>query len=107
MFVLQKFLSVTRLTLYLGDAAVVRPRLDKFFLDQIEVVRTFPGRTFHDLVTFTRLATWGLGPVPTAENLSHEELTRRSKCRPLYFVISALSFFFYLFIYIYIYIFFN
>ena len=54
------------------------------------MVRTFPGRTFHDLVTFTRLATWGLGPIPTAENLSHEELTRRSKCRPLYFVISAL-----------------
>ena len=74
-----KFFSVTRLTLYLGDAAVVRPRLDKFFLDRIEVVRTFPGRTFHDLVTFTRLATWGLGPTPTAENLSHEELTRRSK----------------------------
>ncbi|XP_030969724.1 uncharacterized protein LOC115989999 [Quercus lobata] len=61
----------------LRPEAVVRPRLDKFFLDQIEVVRTFPGRTFHDLVTFSRLATWGLGPTPTAENLSHEELTRR------------------------------
>ena len=84
------FLSVNRLTLSLGDAAVVRPHLDKFFLDRIEVVRTFSGRTFHDLVTLSRLATWGLGPVPTAENLSHEELTRRSKCRPLYFIISAL-----------------
>ena len=90
MFVLQKFLSVTCPTLYLGDAAVIRPHLDKFLLDRIEVVRTFSGRTFHDLVTLSRLATWGLGLVPTAENLSHEELTRRSKCRPLYFIISAL-----------------
>ena len=92
------FIPVNRLTLSLGDAAVVRPHLDKFFLDRIEVVRTFPGRTIHDLVTLSRLATWGLGPVPTAENLSHEELTRRSKCRPLYFIISALlSFLFFSF----------
>ena len=87
---LKIFLSINRLTRYLGDAAVVRPHLDKFFLDRIEVVRTFSGRTFHDLVTLSRLATWGLGPVPTAENLSHEKLTRRSKCRPLYFIILAL-----------------
>ena len=59
------------------------------------MVRTFSGRTFHDLVTLSPLATWGLGPIPTAENLSHEELTRRSKCCPLYFVISALLFFFF------------
>ena len=58
------------------DAAVVRPRLDKFYLDQIDQVRAFLGRTFHDLVTLSRLATWGLGPVPTAENLGHEETTR-------------------------------
>ena len=58
------------------------------------MVRTFPGRTFHDLVTLSRLATWGLGPVPTVENLSHEELTRRSKCRPLYFITPALLFLF-------------
>ena len=32
---------------------------------------------------FSRLAAWGLGPIPTAENLGHEETTRRSKCRPL------------------------
>ena len=89
------FLSVNRLTLSLGDAVVVRPHLDKFFLDRIAVVRTFSGRTFHDLVTLSRLATWGLGPVPTAENLSHEELTRRSKCRPLYFIMSALLFYFF------------
>ena len=41
------------------------------------MVRTFPGRTFQDLVTPSRLAVWGLGPVPTAENLGHEETTRR------------------------------
>ena len=89
-FLLTFFLSFNCLTLSLGDAAVVRPRLDKFYLDRIDVVRTFPGRTFHDLVTLSHLAAWGLGPVPTAENLSHEETTRRSKYRPLY----VISFFF-------------
>ena len=35
--------------------------------------------------------------MPTVENLSHEETTRRSKYRPLYFVsISSLSLFFFL-----------
>ena len=43
------------------------------------MVRAFPDRTFHFLVTLSRLAAWGLGPVPTAENLSHEETTRRRK----------------------------
>ena len=60
------------------------------------MVRTFPRRTFQDLVTPSRLAAWGLGPVPTAENLSHEELTRRSKYRPLNLIISTLFFFFFL-----------
>ena len=87
------FLSFIRLTLSFGDAAVVRPRLDKVYLDRINEVRTFPGRTFHDLVTLSRLAAWGLGPLPTAENLSHEENTRRSKYRPHHFT-SFLSFFF-------------
>ena len=76
------FLSFNRLTLSLGDAAVVRPRLDKFYMDQIDEVRTFFGRTFHNLVTLSRLAAWGLGPLPTVENLSHEETTRRSNYRP-------------------------
>ena len=86
LFFLTFFLSFNRLTLSIGDAAVVYPRLDKFYLDWIDVVRPFPGRTFHNLVTLSRLAAWGLGPVPTAENLSHEETTRRSKCHPLYFI---------------------
>ena len=61
------------------------------------MVRTFPGRTFHDLVTLNRLAAWGLGPVPTAENLGHEETTRRSKYRLLFFIsISSSLFFFFL-----------
>ena len=64
------------------------------------MVRTFPGRTFHDLVTLSRLATWGLGPLPTAENLSHEEVTRRSKCRPSYSIISALFSFDFLFFFL-------
>ena len=80
------FLSFNRLTLSLGDAAVVCPRLDKFYLDRIDEVRTFLGRNFHDLVTLSHLGAWGLGPVPTVENLSHEETTRRSKYRPLYFI---------------------
>ena len=41
--------------------------------------------SFHGLVTFSRLAAWGLGPIPTSKNLVHEETTRRSKCRPLFF----------------------
>ena len=48
-------------------------------LERIEKVRAFSGRTFHDLVTLSRLAAWGLGPLPTAENLNHEETTRRSE----------------------------
>ena len=87
------FLSFIRLTLSFGDAAVVRPRLDKVYLDRIDEVRTFPGRTFHDFVTLSRLAAWGLGPLPTAENLSHEETTRRSKYHPHHFT-SFLSLFF-------------
>nr|XP_023872483.1 uncharacterized protein LOC111985086 [Quercus suber] len=57
------------------DVTLTRPRLDKTLL--IDRVRAFPRRTFHDLVTLSSLATWGLGPEPTAENLSHEETTRK------------------------------
>ena len=65
-------------------------------MDRIDEVRTFPGRTFHDLVTLSRLAAWGLGPVPTVKNLSHEETTCRSKYRSLYFIsfLFHFSFFF-------------
>ena len=81
------------LTLSFGNVAVIRPCLDKVYLDRIDEVRAFPGRTFHDLVTLSWLAAWGLGPLLTAKNLSHEETTHRSKCRPHHF---ACFFFFFL-----------
>ena len=87
------FSTFNRLTLLFIDAAVIRPRLDKFYLDRIDQVRAFPRRTFHDLVTLSRLIAWGLGPLPTAENFSHEETTRRSEYRPFFFSI-FLKFFF-------------
>ena len=90
-YVLICFPSFFRLTLSFGNAAVIRPRLEKVYLDRIDEVRAFPGRTFHDLVTLSRLAAWGLSPLPTAENLSHEETTHRSKCRLYHF-----AFFFFL-----------
>ena len=105
LFLFTCFLSFNRLTLSFGDAAVVRPRLDKFYLDRIDEVRTFPGRTFHDLVTLNLLVAWGLGPVPTTENLSHEETTRGSKYRPLYFI--SFFFFFYFFYFLFIYFFYK
>ena len=68
--------SFTCLTfLYIG-AAVTHPRLDKFYLDCIDQARAFLERSFRNLVTFNRLAAWGLGPEPSTENLAHEETTR-------------------------------
>ena len=61
------------------------------------MVHALPVRTFHELVTLSRLAAWGLGLVPNVENLGHEETTRRSKYRPLYFVSISSSFFFFFF----------
>ena len=60
------------------------------------MVRAFLERTFHYLVTLSRLAAWGLGPVPTAENLGHEETTRRNKYGLIHFVFISLLFFFFL-----------
>ena len=42
--------------------------------------------------------------MPTAKNLGHEETTRRSKYRPLYFISisSSLSFFFFFFLFIFL-----
>ena len=61
----------------------MRPRLDIFYLDRIDQVHSFSDRSFHGLVTFSRLAAWGLDPIPTTENLGHKETNRRSRCRPL------------------------
>ena len=82
-------------SLFCIGTAVIHPRLDRFYLDCIDQVRSFSDRSFHGLVTFSHLAAWGLGPIPTAENLGHEETTRRSKCCPLpffYFLLLLLFF---------------
>ena len=50
------FSTFNRLTLLFIDAAIIHPRLDKFYLERIDQVRAFPGRTFHDLVTLNCLA---------------------------------------------------
>ena len=91
------FTHLTLPCLFRIDAAIVRPRLDKFYLDRIDQVHSFPDRSFHGLVTFGHLVSWGLGPIPSVENLGHEETTRRSKCRPFLFPF-LLFFIFYLLI---------
>ena len=88
------FSTFNCLTLLFIDAVVIRPRLDKFYLDRIDQVRAFPERTFHDLVTLSRLVVGGLGPLPTAENLIYEETTRRNEYRPFVFFLSSLFLFF-------------
>ena len=50
------FSTFNRLTLLFIDAAIIHPRLDNFYLERIDQVRAFPGRTFHDLVTLNCLA---------------------------------------------------
>ena len=44
-------------SLFCIGAAVIRPRLDRFYLDCIDQVCSFSDRSFHGLVTFGRLAT--------------------------------------------------
>ena len=44
-------------SLFCIGATVIRPRLDRFYLDCIDQVRSFSDRSFHGLVTFGRLAT--------------------------------------------------
>ena len=55
----------------------------------------YTDRTFHSLVSLQRLATWGLGPIPSAEALAHEITTRRRK---------LFSFVVYIYIYIFFFI---
>ena len=77
-----------------------RPHLDRFHIERIQKARLYTDRTFHSLVSLQRLATWGLGPIPSPEALAHDITTRR--CKLLSFIISL---FYLLYIYIYIYIF--
>ena len=75
-------------------SGVRRPHLDRFYIERVQKARLYTDRTFHSLVSLQRLATWGLGPIPSTEALAHEITTRRRK------LLSLL-------IYIYIYIFFK
>ena len=80
-----------------------RPHLDRFHIERIQKARLYTDRTFHSLVSLQRLATWGLGPIPSAEALAHEITTRRRK---LFSFVIPLPYLFIYYIYIYIYIFF-
>ena len=79
-----------------------RPHLDRFYIERIQKARLYTDRTFHSLVSLQRLATWGLGPIPSTEALAHEITTRRRK---LFLFVIPLLFFYLLLLYIYIYIF--
>ena len=73
--------------------------MDRFYIERIQKARLYTDRTFHSLVSLQRLATWGLGPIPSVQALAHEITTRRHK---LFSFVIPLPF---LFIYYYIYIF--
>ena len=72
--------------------------MDRFYIERIQKARLYTGRTFHSLVSLQRLATWGLGPIPSAEALAHEITTRRRK---LFLFVIPLPFFIYYYIYIF------
>ena len=76
-----------------------RPHLDRFYIERIQKAHLYTDRTFHSLVSLQRLATWGLGPIPSAEALAHEITTRRRK---LFLFVIPLLFFFIIIIYIFI-----
>ena len=48
-------IRLTLPSLFCTGAAVVHPHLDRFYLEHINQVRSFPNRSFHGLVTFGRL----------------------------------------------------
>ena len=60
-------------------AGVRRPHLSKFYLERVQKARLYTNKTFHSLVSFQRLATWGLGLKPSAEAIAHELTVRRRK----------------------------
>ena len=71
-------------------SGVRRPHLDRFYVERIQKARLYTDRMFHSLVSLQRLATWGLGPIPSAEALAHEITTRR---RELFLFFTFLPFF--------------
>ena len=76
-------------------SGVRRPHLDRFYVEHIQKARLYTDRTFHSLVSLQRLATWGLGPIPSAETLAHEITTRR---RELFLFIFFLLLYFFFFL---------
>ena len=84
---------------FLFVSGVRRPHLNRFYVECIQKVRLYTNRTFHSLVSLQHLATWGLGPEPSAEALAHEITTCR--CELLFSFLLLLRY-----IYIYIYFFF-
>ena len=71
-----------------------RPYLSRFYVERIQKAHLYTDRMFHFLVSLQRLATWGLGPKPSIEDLAHEITTCK---REFFFSLS-----FYLFINIFI-----
>ena len=55
------------------------------FIWSIDRAHAYPKRSFHSLVTLSRLAVCGLGPEPTVENLAHVETIHQSKHHPTVF----------------------
>ena len=58
-------------------AGVRQPSLSRFYLECIQKARLYTDRSFHSIVSFQRLAIWGLGLEPSAEALAHELTVRR------------------------------
>ena len=90
-----------------------RPHLDRFHIERIQKARLYTDRTFHSLVSLQRLATLGLGPIPSAEALAHKITTHRRKLFsfvipfPFLFIYLLLLLLLYIYIYIYIFFFFK
>ena len=66
--------------------------MNRFYVECIQKVRLYTNRTFHSLVSLQHLATWGLGPEPSAEALAHEITTCR--CELLFSFLLLLLFYF-------------
>ena len=70
---------LSNIYIYIFCAGARRPHLGRFYIERIQKVRLHTDRAFHSLVSLQRLATWGLGPHPSAEALAHELTIRRRK----------------------------
>ena len=68
---------------------VRQPHLSRFYIEQVQKARLYTDRTFHSSLSLQHLATWGLGPKPSAEAIAHELTVRRRK----FFFLSSFSFF--------------